>query len=316
MANNTFWCLTTFFNPAGYKSRLQNYLIFAENLMRQNVNLLTIELAFGNDAFYLRPSANVIHMRAKSVLWHKERMLNYAIANLPEECKYIAWVDGDIIFDDDNWAEHLIGKLQTNDIVQPFQEVVSLAPKETSPTGKHLETERAVVWQYKTNDNWLEKRKGWKLPYATIGYGWASKRNAFDTCDGMYDRHVLGSSDNLVIDSCLNSFGLHHYWNNISPALKTDMQEWVGKFGIGKNVDYVPGKIYHLFHGAKKYRGYISRETIIKSNNFDPKTDITLDNDVYEWCSDKHELHLQCRNYFYMRREDDDTIPVDSHVRL
>ena len=314
--SDNFWCLTTFFNPVGYKSRIDNYVLFAENLRKQKVNLLTVELAFGNDAFYLHPHKNLIHMRAKSILWQKERMLNYAITRLPPECHYIAWVDGDVLFGDDTWAEQLVEKLKTNDIVQPFQEVVNLAPHATGITGKQLETERAVVWQYKNSTDWFNKRMTWKLPYATVGFAWASKRNAFDHCGGMYDKHVLGSNDNLAIDCCLKSFGLHHYWKAINQTLRSDMQEWVDAFGVGCEIDYLPGKIYHLWHGAKKYRGYIGREDIIKKYNFNPKADIRIENNVYEWCSNKPELHQACRDYFYSRREDDDTIPIDSNMRL
>src|SRR5579859_3806979 len=316
MTDKSLWCLTTFFNPVGYKSRVLNHHIFTENLQRQNVNLLTIELSFGNDDFYLMPGENIIHMHSNSVLWQKERMLNYAISKLPKECKYIAWVDGDVIFGNNQWPDMLIDKLQTNDVVQLFEKAKNLPPNELQYGGKDISTERSIVWQSKNFPNWLEKRRTWKLPYATIGFAWAAKRSIFDNI-GMYDRHVLGSNDNLVVDCCLNSFDLHHYWNNINPELKEDMQKWTKLFGIGVHkIDYLPITIYHLWHGAKKYRGYINRESIVKKYNFNPLVDIRIENNVYEWNSEKLGLHEECRNYFYSRREDDTAVPEDAHVRL
>jgi hypothetical protein len=314
MGNKEFWCLTTYFNPAGYQSRIRNHEIFADNMAKQNVNLVTIELAFGQDNFHLK---NTIQLRANSVLWQKERMINYAMTQLPKECKYIAWVDGDVLFQDNNWADLAVNMLQTNDVLQLFQEVYHLPPKESTFSGKHVGLERSFVWQIKNHANALDLRRANKLPYATVGFAWAARKEIFDRVGGMYDKHVLGSNDNLVIDCCLNSFDLHHYWNNVNDELKADMKEWAARFGVGTfRVDYLPVTIYHLFHGHKKFRGYIGREQIVKKYKYDPKVDIRLENNVYEWNTDKPGLHEDCHNYFYTRKEDDETIPENPHIRL
>ena len=46
--------VTTFFNPAHYDSYLKNYKKFREKLREQSVVLLTMEVAFGEDSFYLK----------------------------------------------------------------------------------------------------------------------------------------------------------------------------------------------------------------------------------------------------------------------
>ena len=40
---------------------------------------------------------------------------------------------------------------------------------------------------------------------------------------------------------------------------------------------YVPGMIYHYFHGSKKNRQYTERWKILSENNFDPFTFIDYD---------------------------------------
>ena len=48
-----FWVITCYFNPLRYESRFRNYLSFAQGLRRQNVNLLTVELAASDDQAHL-----------------------------------------------------------------------------------------------------------------------------------------------------------------------------------------------------------------------------------------------------------------------
>jgi len=88
---NEFWAVTTFFNPARFKSLLNNYFIFKDRLARQGVNLLTVECAFGNDGYEIPSGPNVHRLRSGSVMWQKERMINYGVSKLPPECKYFGW---------------------------------------------------------------------------------------------------------------------------------------------------------------------------------------------------------------------------------
>jgi len=304
-ARSDFWCLTTYFNPAHYKSRLVNHTTYVENL--KNVNLCVLECVFGDDDFELPESPNTIRTRSNSVLWPKERMLNHALSLLPPECKYIAWLDGDILFENDNWQELAVAKFeQGNDIIQLFDEVKYLPPNCKTIQDNILYSEKGLVWQSKTFPDFKEQRKKNKLLYATTGFAWAGRRSTFE--NGFYDKHVLGANDNIIIDCCLNTFDLHHYFRAGQGSLiLNDMMEWAKQFGNPK-ADYLPIKIYHLFHGAKKNRGYLSREDIIKKYNYDPKTDIVLKDNVYEWATDKPGLHQEVKNYFSSRKEDSDEL--------
>lgn len=274
---------------------------------RQNVNLCVIELAFGNDDFEL-PEAD-IRLRSRSIIWQKERMLNYALKTLPPECQYIAWVDGDVLMPD-NWVDQTIKKFEEgNDILQLFEIVQHLPPGESSYNGETIMTERGLVWQSKTYPNFIENRKRNRLLYATTGFAWAGRKKLFDTV-GFYDKHILGANDNIIIDCCLNTFELHHYYRaGFGTPMLNHMMEWANDFGIlTHKADYLPLEIYHLFHGAKKNRGYLTREDIVKKYNYDPEVDIKLDNDVYEWATDKPELHEEVKNYFSSRREDSEEL--------
>lgn len=301
LARKDFWCLTTFFNPAHYKSRSRNHAIFVERL--GNINLLVIELAFKDDVFELSNGPNVLRLRANSILWQKEKMLNYALNFLPDECKYVAWVDGDVLFSDDLWPNLAAEKFESGaGILQLFEEVRHLPPNCETYQGESILTERSLVWQARTYPDFISLRKQCKLLYATTGFAWAARRELLN--HGFYDKHVLGANDNLIIDCCLGTFELHHYYRNGKDTLLLkDMMFWAERFG-SHTADYIPQTICHLFHGSKKNRGYLTREDIVKKHNYDPNVDIKTENNVYEWNSEKPELHSEVENYFSSRLED------------
>ncbi|MFQ6027631.1 MAG: hypothetical protein ACE5Q6_09085, partial [Dehalococcoidia bacterium] len=117
-APNDLWAITSYFNPMGYRRRWVNYHTFRRNLA---VPLLTIELAYHDD-FELRPgdATRLIQLRSDQVMWQKERLLNLALQQLPPECRKVAWLDCDILFDCNNWASLTSQALEAFTLVQPF----------------------------------------------------------------------------------------------------------------------------------------------------------------------------------------------------
>jgi hypothetical protein len=98
------WIVTAYFNPCGYRSRRANYAAFSEPIRASGLNLVTIECAFGDDAFNLQPGPDVIQVRGRDVLWQKERLLNIAISRLPARAAKVVWLDCDVLFANASWA--------------------------------------------------------------------------------------------------------------------------------------------------------------------------------------------------------------------
>ena len=115
------WAITTYFNPCGYRSRYENYQTFRKHL---KVPLLTVELAYG-DAFELADTdaTKLIQLRSDQVMWQKERLVNLALPALPPDCKKVAWLDCDIIFERDDWAHVSSEALEDSVLVQLFSRV-------------------------------------------------------------------------------------------------------------------------------------------------------------------------------------------------
>jgi hypothetical protein len=162
-----------------------------------------------------------------------------------------------------------------------------------------------LAWQVQRNPDWISLRRAGKLPFAVTGFAWAARRDAFP--DGLYDRLICGNGDAFLADSYFGSFGLHHYASKWTSGMSADARGWLEKFRRrgAVRVSNLPGDVYHLWHGHVADRQYRSRDDILLAHDFDPRTDVTLSEGVYEWSSDKPQLHAEIRAYFDRRREDE-----------
>ena len=136
--------MACYFNPCGYESLRRNYLRFAEGMLKQHVPLYTIELAFDDAPFFLKPAANVVRLRTTHVLWHKERLLNLLLPHVPREFDKIAWIDADLTFLNPSWADYASRLLEQYAIVQLFDCGLSLN-REGRPRRAHVAMARAVL---------------------------------------------------------------------------------------------------------------------------------------------------------------------------
>ena len=300
-----FCCVTAFFNPAGYRSRARNYRIFADRLADQGVRLVTAELALADRPFEIPESDDIIRLRSGSVMWQKERLVNYAVSALPPECDRVAWLDADLLFPERGWVEQVAEALDKHDVVQLFSEVRHLAPGVCHPNGDVLESDISLVCQATEFPDWMARRKAGELPFAVPGYAWAARRSVFSAA-GLYDRLILGNGDAFLADCLLGSLGMHHYWHSRTPGMAADMDRWRIRFLApgGARVGLVPGVVFHLWHGRFVDRRYRDRDAILLRHNFDPTTDVDERNGVHEWSSDKPELHAEVHSYFLSRDED------------
>ena len=104
-----FAVITVIFNPIRYRSRYEHYHKFDEHMTRSGVTLLTVECIFDDEErlslarqkFEItRPNdPRHLQVKAQSVFWLRENLINIAVKRLPLYIEYIAWLDADIEFE-------------------------------------------------------------------------------------------------------------------------------------------------------------------------------------------------------------------------
>lgn len=308
-ASDSLWAITSYYNPAGYQRRLENYRRFRANL---EVPLVTVEWAVDRP-FELRPDDAdvVIQIRGGDVMWQKERLLNVALEALPPTCQHVAWIDCDVLFENRRWPQLAAQKLRHHPLVQLFSERANLGPDAVLPEvgiqSMPRGTRQSVAWRLRQGTVNPSDLAVQGRAYAACSYGlaWAARREVMQEL-GLYDACVLGGGDRILLLAALLNpqaaqFGelndhQHHHIHAWHEAFYRRVQ---GRIGC------VEGRLFHLWHGELENRRYDERLTILKEQRFNPQRDLAISDDhVWRWNSEKPQLHDGVRQYFQLRRED------------
>ena len=305
----TLWAVTTFYNPAGYGSKKENYDRFRSALARAEVPLLAVELAFGDAPHELGPgdADRLVQLRGTDVLWQKERLVNIGVRELPDDCDQVAWLDADVLFARSDWAVETSRLLRDHVVVQPFSHCVRLPAGATSCEPATLpfgpgegELFYGISWGVRANGRRSLRRYA---DHGHTGFAWAARRGLLER-HGLYDANLLGNGDTDVAHATLGSTS---YWGlrKLGEQARAHLRRWAGPFAadVGRSVAYVDGVLTHLWHGSQRDRLYDRPLDVLLT--FDPERDLVVGSDgLYHWADASAELRAWSRDYFLARRED------------
>jgi len=296
--------VTPYFNPCGYKMRRVNYDIFIKGITDAGVRCVTIEWALEDCPFELAPSPEVIHIRGGALLWQKERMINLAVATLPKECKYVAWLDADILFNNVNWASETIEVMKEFKIAQMF-EVAEQLPKNDSNENSEFVDSFAAVSRTARGTLFRDIYRY----HGHTGYGWVAHREVFNLI-GLYEHAIVGSADHFMTHAIFNEYP-KCMSAEINPdgILARHLREWGTRFSVvvGGRVGVVSGRIKHLWHGTEENRQYGKRTLYAESVGYNPYTDLKFEEGkLTQWADNLNMPKLEnlFRDYFEGRLED------------
>lgn len=297
------WVITTYYNPCQYKTRRKNYDIFERSMLEAGIPLVTVECSF-DGSYELPESQHVLQVASDSVLWQKERLLNLAASWLPPWVRYVAWIDCDVLFENERWAVDAVELLKKHQVVQLFETANRLDKhgKDTSPPDLSKSFSSVTA-----KDPCCALGHQRYDMHGHTGYAWAMRRELFDEV-GLYEHAVSGSADHFMAHAIYNDYGFC-----IENALKRDekqikhLKEWGEAFyaRVQGNLGTVPGQLKHLWHGELAERRYFLRMHEITDLGFDPYVDVdAAPGRPLAWKTNKPKLHQYFVDYFKSRRED------------
>jgi len=281
------------------------------------VKIITAEVAFGERPFEITERDNPHHLQMRSVdeLWHKENALNLAIQyamQIHPNTKYVAWIDADVLpmRPVKEWLEEAVHSLQHYQIVQMFESAFDLDAKQNLIGAPQM----SFMSQYVRSGYSLPNRGGfWEDYYSNShghpGYAWCANIEALSQIGGLIDFAILGAGDRHMALGLVGAMDQSFETKQLSYVRK--LLEWQERCTrwIKKDVGYLPGSIYHYWHGPKTARGYVSRWKILVDNKYNPETDIKADAQglfqLETWDERQQLLRDQIRTYFRQRNEDD-----------
>jgi hypothetical protein len=285
-------------NPCRYKARYDLYHKFEQHVLDHGAELLTVEMAFGERPWVVTEANNPSHIRLRSAheLWHKENMVNIGIRHLPQGWNYVAWVDADITFARPDWVEETIHQLQHYPIVQMFSEAVDM-----SPTFDVLSQHQGFIHAYMNGQMTTDRSYEVYHP----GFAWAARRDAINTLGGLFDTAILGAGDRHMAVALVSDVR-RSYPSGVSTGYMEALRVWQDRaLQLRRNVGYVPGAIFHHWHGKKVDRRYRERWQILIKHGYDPEFDIKPDwQGLWQLSDNKPDMRDDIRAYFRQRNED------------
>ena len=218
------WGICAYFNPLGYDRRLLNYREFRRHL---SIPLVTVEIGYhgrfeldDNDADIL------IRCAGDDVLWQRERLWNLALQAVPTDCRKIARLDADILFESADWPHTASQRLDEFPLVQLFSEAYD-QPAEAMPGAvgfphrTRIWHSFAQHWQADRDCRLIDRRhqpKGVRSTCA-MGLAWAFRRELHEQVD--CDSCILGVEHVMLCAAC----GVLNWpWNTstcLPPASRT-----------------------------------------------------------------------------------------------
>ena len=319
-----FAAVSCFFNPGGSRRRVENFRKFHSGIRSSGVRCLVVELAFGAAPFQLDPGEDVVQLRTHDVMWHKEKLLNIGIEKLLEEgYEKIAWLDGDITFDRNDWPVYVARELDNVNLCQVFS-TVSVAGDE----GECPEIGTSSIKYFLERGSFYTQSPMHVIGIALgrlrggqSGFGWAARAEVLREVM-LYDKAIVGGGDKLILAASLASDlsdqqlqELTHSslacevcgHRNRSEAYTLDFLNWAQRWSaaVGGRVGYARLHISDMYHGKRADRKYMTRRDLLYRHQFNPTDDLTEDNaGLLAWATGKPGFHNDVESYFLSRRED------------
>ncbi len=304
--SDDLWVVSCYYNPQSYVSAANNQRAFRTALEASGTNWIMIECAFGDAPFELPAGPCVHQVRARDLMWQKERLLNLAIGRLPDTCRKVAWVDCGILFDDPLWALRTSELLDEFAVVQPFTDAVWLGPtRRLDEVDGHCLSFGAVYGDDPDVSLQINYQR-----HGHTGFAWAARRDLLDQ-HGLYDACIAGGGDHLIAHGLCGQLNVPCVAMITGPegsSHRVHYQDWASRISrdVAGRIGATPGRALHLWHGETTNRGYVQRHRDLARLGFDPAADLRRGpSGCWEWSRENPELRGWMADYFRSRREDD-----------
>jgi len=291
------YIILPYFNFCGFKRRRDLFLEFVERYTHEPMTKLVVVEALGPAPLgYIPGVCKHLTFRSKSTVWLKENLINMGVESLPRSWKYMAWIDADLEFLNQNWVEDTVKELQDADVVQMWRSAINLGPN-----GEALKTDKSFAYMFVgsgTKWNPTDKYGFWHP-----GYAWACTRSAYEQMGGLVEWAILGSGDRhmamafagLATQSCPGT--VHENYKGLLRLFESRVKDF--------KVSWVDGTIVHHWHGSFANRRYKERWDILTKNAYDPAIDIEFTRQGLVQLSKHGQRFEQFLNEYFIGRKED-----------
>ncbi|OQR80979.1 hypothetical protein ACHHYP_16885 [Achlya hypogyna] len=316
----TLHVILVYSNPQNFASRKRLLLQTHRHLLdvkqrltgNDSLEVVVAQVAYdGADYVQLDETGKYdLCLRTPSVnaIWCKENLVNLAVRNILQRtshcAEYFAYVDADITFESPLFVTDTLDRLHPHAMLQMFETATLENPIPTVVKGfgyqYHMNNKLASALKNVSNDH---------SDYWHPGFAWALHRDVFLAAGGLIersygsgDRHMAMAIIGRAQDSIPNNA-------NVAPAYAQMILDWQAvAMEYGVQLGYVPGSVFHSWHGSLVNRQYMGRWDTIVKHQFDPyeHLHVSPDTGLLEWSTAaSKELRAEVAAYFSNRNEDE-----------
>ncbi len=315
-----FYVVTVISNPKRFMRRYELYWRFRAMCECAGVHLITVEQAFGERAFMVTDAADPHHVQVRSFeeLWLKENLVNLGIERATQHgATKVAWIDADCgpMQPPRRWFEETWHALQHYEFVQMWGSMIDVDDQQEAVESAAPSFMSNYI-RFGTPNPETLKHHHHKYPYGGKSFGrpglaWAANIDALNKVGRLIDYSILGAGDWYMAWALIGSVEVVLPGNvNSSQPYVDRLLQWqiLCERWIKRDVGYVPGTLWHDWHGDKKHRRYNTRNEILLRAHYNPDVDVKYDSfgllTLETWEPRQIRLRDDIRAYFAQRSED------------
>lgn len=204
-------------------------------------------------------------------MYVKECLINIGISKLPPECKYVAWIDPGVEFENDRWIVDAIQELKTTGIIQLFDKCKTV--------GREYQTKAEQIGFVKRYfEDFSPKVSKNDSCNGEPGLAWAANKKDLIKLKGFIDFAIGGGGSLYMANGFLGELKKLNLINPTGIYMKK-LKKWE-KYTIS----HIDNKLGYLKGGVIQFDFYkedsnliILKEKALHENNFDPDKDLKKD---------------------------------------
>jgi hypothetical protein len=235
------------FNACDSVRIVQNWLYVWNKLVTAEIPVFGVELLYPWQKPALADAFKTLTVRSDSIMFHKEKLVERLLRDVPATFTKVCYMDCDVIFHRADWYDAVSAALDENSVVQPFSRCFWLAPDLRNPLASHpsatADLDKIRAAHASGASNKLSGYPGFAMamrrgvshfPYAIVGGG-----------DAIFFRGVTGLAGDLGNE-------------RMRGLLKGSWDEWLASVGT-QTIGMVDVFISHMWHGSIAGRQYYDR---------------------------------------------------------
>lgn len=300
--NNTLYIVACIYN---YKNDPLIYKVYGDFINRlklvEGIEVYTAEC--------LLPQQNrstISHLNDKHFIYrisnpfiNTHNLQNTVIKQLPNDWKYVIYLDSDIEFTNADWVEKTIEALNKYSIINPFTHATRMNINNVK--GLRLRSfgymfdKMSGTLSDKCNEGYFYDDFGGWWP----GYAIAINREYYDNVGGLFDKTISGKNDIVTFNCAVDSINTLTKLKKSKEFFKviSEYRDVLKNFKQFKGVGFADNEIIHHYHGNYDNRNYDFMDSLYGKYEFNPKIDYT------ELPSGILDINVTCERQLNLRNE-------------